>query len=222
MQYLIKQERGNEGSVTVIALLIFVILTLLGVSATITSRTEVQIAGNDRFRIIAFENADSGVYATPKVISACMDNNGRQPWQMSPITVHPGLFTMRSWDSIPMMHHLNRCQTDSSWDLFWVPSTLHGCQAVGNRVPGRGGTEFASGAEELGQDLGDRHPVQHQFPWRGTRRFTLQCGSCLQKDRRYAGRALTNAKMAEDILFDPFPIPLPWDSAGHGRRTCDG
>jgi Tfp pilus assembly protein PilX len=103
MRYLFEKARGNEGSVTVIALLILVVLTILGVAATITSRTEVQIAGNDRFRIIAFENADSGVYTTPKVISACIDNNTEQAFASVTYLGSSGTFyneIMGSW-----IHH---------------------------------------------------------------------------------------------------------------------
>jgi hypothetical protein len=39
---------NEDGSIMVIALIILVLLTLLGISATTTSTIEVQIAGNDR------------------------------------------------------------------------------------------------------------------------------------------------------------------------------
>ena len=78
MRIINHQIAGNTGSITVFALLILVVLTIIGVGATTTSEIELQIAGNQKFNLIAFENADSGVYVTPKLISACLEYNGDQ------------------------------------------------------------------------------------------------------------------------------------------------
>lgn len=67
--------KEDEGSVLVVALLILVILTLIGISATRTTEIELQIAGNEKASKAAFYNADSGAYATPKLIRSCVDNN---------------------------------------------------------------------------------------------------------------------------------------------------
>ncbi len=61
---------GNEeGSVVVAAILILVVVTLLGITATNTSTVEVHIAANDQFTKMAFFNADGAVYGTAKLIS---------------------------------------------------------------------------------------------------------------------------------------------------------
>ena len=75
MRTIQQQLAENTGSITVIALLILVVLTIIGVGATTTAEIELQIAGNHKFNLIAFENADSGVYVTPKLISACLEYN---------------------------------------------------------------------------------------------------------------------------------------------------
>ncbi|MBF0233238.1 MAG: pilus assembly PilX N-terminal domain-containing protein [Desulfamplus sp.] len=63
--------RGDEnGSIIVVALLFLVILTFMGISAVETTVTENKIAVNDQLYKMAFYSADSGVYATPKVIRA--------------------------------------------------------------------------------------------------------------------------------------------------------
>ena len=67
--------REDDGSVLVVALLILVVLTLLGISATTTTEIELQIAGNEKASKVAFYNADSGVYTTPKLIRSCVANN---------------------------------------------------------------------------------------------------------------------------------------------------
>jgi hypothetical protein len=61
---------GNQdGSVIVAAILILVVVTLLGITATNTSTVEVHIAANDQFTKMAFFNADGAVYGTAKLIS---------------------------------------------------------------------------------------------------------------------------------------------------------
>lgn len=67
--------RNEDGSVLVITLLTLVALTLIGIAAITTSTIEIQIAANDKFYKTAFHNADSGVFAVPKVISVAMDEN---------------------------------------------------------------------------------------------------------------------------------------------------
>ena len=51
---------NDRGSALVIALLVLVLLTLMGISATTTSTIEVQMAGNEKFHDMAFYAAESG------------------------------------------------------------------------------------------------------------------------------------------------------------------
>jgi hypothetical protein len=146
---LLKWKRGNEGSVTIIALLILVILTLLGVSAAVTSRTEVQIAGNDRFRIIAFEHADSGVYITPKVISVCVENNVEQALAGVTYLGSTGNF-YKEIMGFPY-------SPPDAPDLRFVLGSFNvdvDVDRLGTEYLTGGGTEFASGAEGIGPGAG--------------------------------------------------------------------
>jgi len=74
MKSLARQLRNEEGSVIVVALMILVVLTIIGISATDTTTVELQIATNDKFHKIAFYHADAGVYATPKLISEAIND----------------------------------------------------------------------------------------------------------------------------------------------------
>ena len=51
---------NEKGSALILALLILVLLTLMGISATTTSTIEVQMAGNEKFHDMAFYAAESG------------------------------------------------------------------------------------------------------------------------------------------------------------------
>lgn len=57
----------------IVALVILVLLTIIGISATSTTDIETQIAGNEKFQKIAFSDADSGIQITAKLISSILD-----------------------------------------------------------------------------------------------------------------------------------------------------
>lgn len=70
----IKNERG---SVIVIAMIVLVLLTIIGISATNTSTTELQIATNEQLYKIAFYAADGGTRAGAKLL---MENIIDRDW----------------------------------------------------------------------------------------------------------------------------------------------
>ena len=134
----------NKGSITVIALLILVVLTILGVGATITSGIEIQIAGNQKYNLIAFENADSSVYVTPKLISACIDNNDEQTFSDVTYLGSTGTFyrELMGFDS-----------NDSSRDVRFVVTGYSvdvDVSRLGVQYITGGGVEFGSGSEGIG------------------------------------------------------------------------
>lgn len=144
MKELFRRFSKQDGSVMLVALFILVVLTLLGILATTTTETELQIAGNDKFHKIAFQNADSGVYSTPKVISAAFDA-GAEP-TLSQVTYlgTSGTFYREIMGFDPH---------DAASDLRYILGG-HNVDVDVNRVgteiiPG-GSAEFASGAEGIG------------------------------------------------------------------------
>jgi len=60
MKYLTSICADEKGSALVLALLILVLLTLMGISATTTSTVGVQMAGSEKFYEMAFYSAESG------------------------------------------------------------------------------------------------------------------------------------------------------------------
>jgi hypothetical protein len=144
MRFKSGQLVENTGSITVIALLILVVLTIIGVGATTTSQIELQIAGNHKFHLIAFENADSGVYVTPKLISACIDNNDEQSF--SEVTY------LGSGDTF-YRELMGFDANDSSRDIRFVVTGFNvdvDVTRLSVQYITGGGTEFGSGAEGIG------------------------------------------------------------------------
>lgn len=63
MQKITSIINNRQGSVMVVAMVILVLLTMIGVAATNTSTTEMQISTNAVLHNIAFYTADSGIEA---------------------------------------------------------------------------------------------------------------------------------------------------------------
>jgi hypothetical protein len=66
--YLSPTLRNERGSALVVALLMLVVLTLIGISASSTSTFELQISGNDKLYKMAFYQADGGTEAGAELI----------------------------------------------------------------------------------------------------------------------------------------------------------
>lgn len=64
-KHLMKQThpilKNEQGSVLVLAMVVLVVLTIIGIAATRTSTTELRIAGNEKFYKEAFYSADAGI-----------------------------------------------------------------------------------------------------------------------------------------------------------------
>ena len=136
--------RSEDGSILVIGLIMLAFLTILGIAATRTTEIEIQIAGNDEFHKIAFYSADSGIYTTPKLISAAIDNAAVQAVASGSYTPDDGTFYREvlgfdAWDSA----------TDVQFIMGDYQANVDVNRTGTKSLPG-GGTEFASGAEGIG------------------------------------------------------------------------
>ena len=59
MRILLRYGKKEEGSVLVVALLILVLLTIIGLAATNTSKIELNISGNEKLHKMAFYAAEA-------------------------------------------------------------------------------------------------------------------------------------------------------------------
>ena len=144
MDSAVKTRSGENGSVLVVALMILVLLTVMGISATKTSEIEIQIAGNEQFHKVAFYNADSGIYTTPKVISQCLDSGTD-----STITNITYLGTSGTFFREIMGYNGYDADRDLRFSLGGFDIDVDVDRAGVQNIAG-GGVEFASGAEGVG------------------------------------------------------------------------
>lgn len=137
----------QRGSVMVVALIILALLTIIGISATTTSEIDIQIAGNMKAYEIAFHHADSGVYSTPKVISACLDT-GTQP-DLPSATYFESVSGTSEFYREVMGYKEYDTDRDIGFTLSGYPVKVD-VKRTGQKNLAGGGVEFASGAEGAG------------------------------------------------------------------------
>lgn len=148
----------------VVALLFMIILTLIGTTAMNTSSIEQRIAANDKFHKIAFQNADSGIYTTPKVISECLDAGSENVAPTPPgVRVLNGLLDVngdRVWVLMDgsgnntfyremMGYDTHDADTDLRMVLDGNPVEVD-IACMGTITLAGGGAEFGAGAEGVG------------------------------------------------------------------------
>jgi hypothetical protein len=115
----------------------------LGLSATQTSQTGISIAGNNKLYKIAFHLADSGIYATPKLIDACYENDS------DPTFTH---VTYKDGDSF-YRELMGFDPWDPEVDVIFSINSLNievDVNRTGAHNLAGGGVEFASGYEGIG------------------------------------------------------------------------
>lgn len=144
-----KIVKDQSGSTIIFALLFLVILTIVAISASTTTTIELQIAANDQFHKMAFGNADSGVYASPKLISRTINESEAQDVTGFGFEYRP--------DSNSDSENKNRIyeqilgytgHTDEK-DLAFADTEVD-IEKLRTVHAAGGGTEFASGAEGIG------------------------------------------------------------------------
>jgi hypothetical protein len=67
--------KNEDGSIIILAMIMLVLLTLLGVAATTTSTIEVRVADNEKSHKIAFYAADAGIEAGRAVLNILKTND---------------------------------------------------------------------------------------------------------------------------------------------------
>ena len=150
-----KNMRSDEqGSVIVAALMILVTLTVFGLWAMRTTIVEYQIATNHQLHKIAFTNADSGVYAVPKLISKSVNESAPQD---NTVMGWFGFAYLNAYDEDDIYRQILGYDPwdGGDSDVGMTNDVYNNAIEVDIERSGQGhvvggGTEFASGAEGIG------------------------------------------------------------------------
>jgi hypothetical protein len=144
----------ESGSVIIAAMLILVVLTIMGIWAIDTTVTDYHIATNDQSFKIAYTNADSGVYAAPKLVSKAINESSPQ----NPAVMGWLGFSFQNGTDEDALYDqiLGYTAWDGGLTDIGMTNTVYNetievdIRRTRQALTPGGGVEFASGAEGIG------------------------------------------------------------------------
>lgn len=122
---------NEDGSVIVLAMLMLVILTILGVSSTNTSTTELKIVRNEQLYQINFDQAESGAYEATQRIERETNTDQLFPSMTGYDWINSNsvdLSLPSNWNDLGQASGNTGDNCDSS---LITPNTLYGAIALG-------------------------------------------------------------------------------------------
>ena len=160
-RFLSRMVGNDRGVVLIFALVLMLVLTIIGSSATLTSQIDLKLSGNTKVIRTSFYVADGGIMLSPKVISRIITDRDLPTPEQTP------LITYDDWEKVAgddpvLLKKIMGFSMDSDYqdadentaDIIVDQGTL-GSMAVdltrvGTRYLSGGGVEFAAGTEGVG------------------------------------------------------------------------
>ena len=160
-RFLSRMVGNDRGVVLVFALVLMLVLTIIGSSATMTSQVDLKISGNTKVIRTSFYVADGGIMLSPKVISRIITDRALPTVSQTP------LITYDDWEKVVgedpvLLKKIMGFSMDSAYqdadeitaDITVDQATLGSMAVDLTRVATRylsgGGVEFAAGTEGVG------------------------------------------------------------------------
>jgi len=142
---------GNDrGVVLIFALVLMMVLTIIGSSATLTSQIDLKLSGNTKVIRTSFYVADGGIMMSPKAISWIITDRALPDLAATPLLTYD---TDNLLDKIMGYIDDDDPGTDTT-DIVMNQGTLGSMAVDLTRVATRylsgGGVEFAAGTEGVG------------------------------------------------------------------------
>jgi hypothetical protein len=169
LRKLVGQMIGNErGVVLVFALVLMLVLTIIGSSATMTSQIDLKISGNTKVIRTSFYVADGGIMMAPKVIGRIITDRALPDLAATPMLTYD---TDNLLEKIMGYIDDDDPGTDTT-DIVMNQGTL-GNLAVdvsraGTQYLSGGGVEFAAGTEGVGVASAASAAIIYNLASRGT------------------------------------------------------
>jgi hypothetical protein len=162
---LISNERGV---VLVFALVLMLVVTIIGSSATMTSQVDLKISGNTKVIRTSFYLADGGIMLSPKVISRIITDRALPAASDTPLLTYD---TANLLEKIMGYIEDDDPGTDTT-DISMAQGTLGNIaidvSRVGTQYLSGGGVEFAAGTEGVGVGGSASAAIIYNLASRGT------------------------------------------------------
>jgi hypothetical protein len=161
-RFLSRMVGNDRGVVLIFALVLMLVLTIIGSSATLTSQIDLKISGNTKVIRTSFYLADGGIMLSPKVISRIITDRELPTPEQTP------LITYDAWEKVvgvddpvllkkimgfPMDNDYQNADentADITVDQGTLGSMAVDLTRVATRYLSGGGVEFAAGTEGVG------------------------------------------------------------------------
>jgi len=160
-RFLSRMVGNDRGVVLIFALVLMMVLSIIGSSATMTSQIDLKLSGNTKVIRTSFYVADGGIMLSPKVISRIITDRDLPTPEQTP------LITYDDWEKVVgedpvLLKKIMGFTMDSDYqnadentaDITVAQGTLGSMAVDLTRVATRylsgGGVEFAAGTEGVG------------------------------------------------------------------------
>jgi hypothetical protein len=152
---------GNDrGVVLVFALMLMLVLTIIGSSATMTSQVDLKISGNTKVIRTSFYVADGGIMLSPKVISRIITDRALPSAAQTPLITYDDyaaggedpvlLKKIMGFAMDSAYQSADAATTDISMDQGTLGNMAIDITRTATHYLSGGGVEFAAGTEGVG------------------------------------------------------------------------
>jgi len=160
-RFLSRVVGNDRGVVLIFALVLMLVLTIIGSSATMTSQIDLKISGNTKVIRTSFYVADGGIMLSPKVISRILTDRALPTALQTPLLAYDDYAAAVGEDPVLLkkimgfgMDSAYQSADDSTTDISMDQGTL-GNMAIditrtATHYLSGGGVEFAAGTEGVG------------------------------------------------------------------------
>jgi len=162
---LISNERGV---VLIFALVLMLVVTIIGTSATMTSQVDLKISGNTKVIRTSFYIADGGIMLSPKVISRIITDRALPAASDTPLLTYDAANLLEK-----IMGYIKDDDPDTdTTDISMNQGTLGNIAIDVSRLETQylsgGGVEFAAGTEGVGVGGSASAAIIYNLASRGT------------------------------------------------------
>ncbi len=165
---LVRLVSNERGVVLVFALVLMLVVTIMGTSATMTSQVDLKVSGNTKVIRTSFYVADGGIQLSPKLISKIISSRSLPSAGETPLITYDtnnllgkvmGYFKTDD----PMTDTTDIVMNQGTQGNLAVDITRQGTEYLSG-----GGVEFAAGTEGVGVGGAASAAILYNFASKGT------------------------------------------------------
>ena len=159
-KFLSRLIGGDRGVALIFALVLLLVVSIMGSSATLTSQIDLKLSGNTKVMRTSFYVADGGIMLSPKVISQIITHRALPTSEQTPLIAYDEYF--KTGEDPLLLKKIMGFSMDSDYqdadentaDITVAQGTLGNMAVDLTRVATHylsgGGVEFAAGTEGVG------------------------------------------------------------------------